>query len=862
MNWYVIACAWMFATIVLAVPHPGAQPEPIVKVFGLRVPSSLLTVITLDLEDVSFETVLKEVAAKAGVTFNYNRSRIPIDQRLTVRMVDIRAIDALNHVMEKTSTELVLLQDGNLAVVNSSPSSNEQRQAMKSTLSGFVRDSSDGESLPNATITIQVGDFKTGTLANTDGYYAIPQIPEGRCAVAVSYIGYTVFQDSVLLRAGQDVRQDIELDSEAVALGEIVVEAEAAPVQQHELRQQPSVVALQIKSLKQMPAMGETDLLRGLQLLPGVQTASDYSSGLYVRGGGPDQTGILLDQMRLYNPSHAFGFFSTFNPDAIKDVTFYKGAYPAQYGGSLGAILDVQNRDGNRREFRTSGGVSLISSRLMSEGPLGKGSWMVAGRRTYIDPVLRLVRTHTDGLDGMGYYFYDLNAKFNTQLTANDNIMISAYGGDDHLDVAVSDSTNSVSFANRWGNRALMARWTHVFSPMLYGRMIALYSKYRSDIILDVFDTPISLRNRVRDLTFKGDLDFFASQNHTLRTGTDLTFFRFDYGWQFDQWMNNQIVKPYLLSIYVQDDWKMTPLTEVRFGTRGAYYGEGGRLSINPRFSLSHLLQEGWRLKIAGGGYQQYLQLVSSEGFSGGDVWISLDETAKPGHSWQMVTGLEWEPTGTYKYSVESYYTDLNNLVVIDEESAENDERSTSEDQFKTGGEGYATGLEFFAEKRRGHLSGWLGYTLGWTRRKFPEIDQGRSFPPKYDRRHDLSLTATYRLTNWSWTANFVYATGQAYTPAAARYTLRDPASGRPVNRILAARRNTGRMLPYHRLDLGMRRHAKFFGGDAEFYLQIFNFYNRRNEWFIEYDREDFNRDPAVVKMLPVIPTFGFDFRF
>ena len=741
-----------------------------------------------------------------------------------------------------------------------------------STLSGFVRDSSNGERLPNAAVAIAVENRAMGALSNAEGYYAIPDIPAGTWVVTASYIGYTTHRDTLALTAGQALRWDIELERQALEMGEVVVEAEATAAER-EVNQRPSVVALQVTDVQQMAAMAEPDLLRSLQLLPGVQAASDFSSGLYVRGGGPDQTGILLDQMRLYNPSHAFGFFSTFNPDAIKDVTFYKGAYPAQYGGSLSAVLDVQNRDGNRRNFSTSGGVSLISSRLMSEGPLGQGSWMVAGRRTYIDPVLRAMRRSTDELDGLGYWFYDVNAKVNTQLSPNDNLMLSAYGGNDHLDISVSDnstegdSTNTSSFGNSWGNEALTGRWTHVFSPVLFGRMIALYSKYQSDITLNLFGTPIAVRNRVRDVSIKGDLDYFAAADHTLRTGIGLTLFRFDYGVRFDQYENNQVVKPYLLSAYIQDDWQVTPLTEARLGLRGTYYKEGGHLSLNPRFSLSRVLQEGWRVKLAGGSYRQYLQLVSSEGFSGGDLWLPLDETVEPGRSYQAVSGLEWEPSNSYRFSVETYYTDLANLVVLDEEQEENDEQETSEDVFKTGGTGYATGVELFAEKRRGRLSGWLGYTLGWTRRTFPDIDGGRTFPPKYDRRHDVSLTATYRLARWTWTANFVYGTGQAFTPAAARYTLRDPASDRPVDRLLAAQRNTARLLPYHRLDVGMRRTFGLFGADVDFYVQIFNAYNRRNEWFVQYDPEDPTEQdpteqPLVVKMLPIVPTFGFDFRF
>ena len=736
-----------------------------------------------------------------------------------------------------------------------------------STLSGFVRDRSDGERLPNAAVAIAVADRELGALTNSEGYYAIPAIPPGTWVVTASYIGYTTHQDTLALTAGQALRWDIELNRQALELGEVVVEAEATAVES-DVNQRPSVVAMPVADLQQMAAMAEPDLLRSLQLLPGVQAASDFSSGLYVRGGGPDQTAILLDQMRLYNPSHAFGFFSTFNPDAIKNVTLYKGTYPAQYGGSLSAVLDVQNRDGNRRDFSTRGGVSLITSRLMSEGPLGQGSWMVAGRRTYIDPVLRAVRRSTDDLNGLGYWFYDVNAKVNTQLGPNDNLMLSAYGGNDHLDISASagsarsDSTNTLSFGNNWGNEALTGRWTHVFSPALFGRVMALYSRYQSDITLNLFGTPIAVRNRVREISVQGDLDYFAAAAHTLRAGVGVTFFRFDYGVRFDQYENDQLVRPYLISAYLQDDWQVTPLTEARLGLRGTYYEEGGHLSLNPRFSLSRVLGEGWRVKLAGGSYRQYLQLVSSEGFSGGDLWLPLDETVEPGRSYQGVAGLEWEPSSRYRLSLETYYTDLANLVVLDEEREENYEPETSEDVFKTGGTGYATGVELFAEKRGGRLTGWLGYTLGWTRRAFPDIDGGQTFPPKYDRRHDVSLTAAYRLDRWTWTANFSYGTGQAYTPPAARYTLRDPASDRPIDRLLAARRNTARLLPYHRLDVGMRWAFGLFGADVEFYLQIFNAYNRRNEWFVQYDPEDATEQPIVVKMLPIVPTFGFDFRF
>ena len=829
-------------------------------------PAPIFTIISVDLVEVPLETALNHIAEKGGFPLNYNRSRIPIDATITVQLELVRALDALRHVMDETQTALVTMEQGQLVIVPAS-----DVDAVESTISGFIVDHGDGEQLSNATIVVLNGDGqrRLGTLSNAEGYYAIPGITEDFCVIIASYIGYETFRDTLEIANRNNVRVDIELKRTAVQLGEVLVEADLNSSPENNLSVRPSIASLKVRDIKQMAAMGEPDLLRGLQLLPGVQSASDFSSGLYVRGGGPDQTGIFLDQARLYNPSHAFGLFSTFNPDAVKDVTLYKGAYPAQYGGNLGAVLDVQNRDGNRRRFSTSGGISLISSRLLAEGPLGSGSWMLAGRRTYIDPLLRAVRKRADEFKGLGYHFYDVNGKMNTQLTDRDNLMVSFYGGEDDLNLAIQEGDDRLSFGMLWGNQTVTGRWTHVFSPQLFSRLIALYSEYHSRITVDLLDLPLAIDNKVREVTLKSDFDYFASDRHTLRSGADLSFYRFNYGSQFDEYKSTLSTKPFLLNSYIQDDWQLSSLTEAQLGVRAAYYSDGSDLSVNPRFSLRHFLQDNVRIKLAGGIYRQYLQLVSSEGFSGADTWVPLDETVDPGRSWQVITGLEWDASKSYSLSTEAYYTDLSNLVSVNEDAEENREDLTSKELFHTGGTGYATGLEFFLEKRSGQLTGWLGYTLGWTRRTFDQIDYGRSHPPKYDRRHDLSLTATYRFTpacstcgHWILTTNFVYGTGQAYTPAAARYTLTDPAAEEPVDRLLAARRNSGRLLPYHRLDLGVRRTLTLFGQHAEIYLQIVNAYNRRNEWFIQYDAEDSEKPPQIVRMLPVIPTFGFDFRF
>ncbi len=726
------------------------------------------------------------------------------------------------------------------------------------TLSGFVADQSNGESLPYATVVLRGQGPPIGALSNVDGYYALKAIPiDTTFVLTISYVGYVSYQDTVVFRTGEDRRLDVQLLPEAIETQEIIVEADR---DEEERLIQPGFVEIEAAKIRDMPSIGETDILRSLHLLPGIKSASDISSGLYVRGGGPDQTLILLDQVPLYNPSHAFGFFSTFNPDAIRDMTLHKGAYPAQYGGRLGAVLDVRNKDGNRKGFQATGGVSLIASRLTLEGPTPKGSWMVSGRRTYIDPILSLIRS--DSTDVPAYYFYDLNAKWNHDLSDRNKLQFSGYFGRDNLTFDIDEDT---FFKIRWGNTAFTSKWTHVFSPALYGNFMVAGSKYTSTTSLNIFDTPILFTNSIQDYTLKGDVDWFATRDHALSTGFYLTHYDFEFLQEFNR--EEQInlgLKPNLFSAYLQDHYQPGSHTDIRLGFRGNYFSEGGRYQLEPRLSVSQTLNDTWRAKFAGGSYHQYLQLVSTEAFTGGDFWVPLDETVNPGRSWQVVTGLEWEPSVRYQVSVEGYYTDLANLVVLDTRVAADSENTTSEAVFVTQGSGYATGLEVFLERRTGALTGWIGYTLGWTQRQFAGLNGGKKFPPKYDRRHDVSFVANYELGRWTFGANYLYGTGQAYTPASARYSLRSPAVPdlQVEDLVLPALRNSARLLPYHRMDVNVQRKFKLFGTEAEVFLQVFNVYNRRNEWFVSYNVDDPETDPEVVKMLPIVPTFGINFQF
>ena len=700
--------------------------------------------------------------------------------------------------------------------------------AQAATLSGFVTDADNGEALTRAAIAVE--GLPLGAVSNNSGYYAVKQVPAGTHVVSASHAGYQTRWDTLRFGADETVRLNLALGPKPVDMGEeISVEAER--------------ISLRAKPVQQLPALGEADLLRSLQLLPGIQAVSDISSGLYVRGGGPDQTAILLDDIPLYNPSHLFGLFSTFNPDAIKEVNLYKGAYPATYGRTLGAVLDVSNREGNRQRTSGRGGVSLISGRLLTEGPVGQGSWMLAGRRTYLEPVLSAIRSR--GVDiPLNYYFYDFNGKVN-QRWSDDTFTVSTYWGQDDLRLELEDDESLVDL--RWGNRALTARWTHIFSPALFGHFMAAGSEYESIIALRFLDAPVRIANSIRDWSLKGDVDYFANRNHTLSLGFLATLFEFHFARSFNERTQLDLrQEPVLLEGYVQDEWRPGPTTRVQLGGRGTYFSVGHRLHFTPRLSLSHALSDKVRVKAGGGVYRQHLQLITTEAFSGGDFWVPLDSTVEPGRSYQAVTGVEWTPSQRYQFSVEAYYTDLANLVTVDTEVPDDNEATHSEAVFKSGGTGWAKGLEVFLQRRTGALTGWIGYALGWTRRTFPELNDGRPFPPKHDRRHDLSFVASYKVGAWRLGASLAYASGQAFTPPS------EP----------SAQLNSARLLPYHRLDVSTSRSFELWRTASEFYVQIFNVYSRRNEWFLQLDSVDPEVDPRKIKQLPIIPTLGFNFNF
>ncbi len=730
-------------------------------------------------------------------------------------------------------------------------------------VNGYVKDSETGETLISANVAFL--ENNRGASTNTLGYFTITNVQPGSYTLAASYIGYKLFQQEITLAAGENLRIEIELEPETFVGEEIVVESQA---EKEELK---SIGTAQVTTelIKSLPSVFEADVFRSIQLLPGVKSASDFSSGLYIRGGSPDQTLILLDRTTVYNPSHFFGFFSTFNPDAIKDVRLYKGGYPAEYGGRLGSVLSIYNKDGNRNEFAGSATLGMLASRVSIEGPINKGSYMFAFRRSTLEPLLAALRQNTDNVPSL-FYFLDFNGKINYDASRNDKFSLAAYTGTDKVRFPFADDAE---FLLNYGNRTISGNWTHIFNEKLFSNFVVTSSRYFNTPEFEFGGTPFERDNNIYDYSIKSDLEYLPNEKHQISTGIWAGIFTLRLQDRFDNQdsFSSRIHSRYG-SFYVQDTWQPTDKWKVIGGARLNYFSDGEFLRLEPRLSIEHKLNDRIRLQSAYGRYNQFFTLITNEAFSGFDVWLTTDEGVDPAYGDQFVIGAKTIPFKDYGLDIEAYYRTMKDLFELDPFLPDAAGLLYS-DVFRFG-EGYAFGVEAMFEKQVGRLNGFIGYTWGETWRKFPgfnvrlgdENNEARFYPPKYDRTHDVNLVLNYRLSRkWKVTGAWVYATGQAYTLVLGRYALFDePYSGVDENDSFTVENvNASRLPAYHRLDLSFSRTGTFFGlGEAEWQFQVINAYSRRNVWFQAFDFDENPIEVTDVTQLPIIPAFSYTVKF
>ena len=691
------------------------------------------------------------------------------------------------------------------------------------TVSGVVTDAASGEVLIGATVYAPA--LGVGAATNAYGFYSLPLAaraasgPPDSVAVRVSYVGYRA--QVLTVARGQDVRLDVALGADQ-SLGEVVVEADDGTVARPEDTPQMGQVALTGRDVKGLPALlGEADVLKAIQLLPGVRGGAEGTAGIYVRGGSPDQTLILLDGTPVYNSSHLFGFLSTFNGDAVSRVELTKGAYPARFGGRLGSVLDVRLRDGNLERTAAQGQVGILSSRLLVEGPVipGKASFLVSGRRTYADVVARpfidsanrKAEANGNAVVDPRAYFYDLNAKLNWQPTERDRVYLSLYTGSDVFgfeskrgyqqcagDVRSGCTGTGVEDVNGggldWGNVTGALRATRVLSPRTFAAVTLTASDYSFDVGVfteegrggaDPSVARVRYTSGIRDLGARADLDWAAGPGHTVRVGGGATVHRFTpgalsltgeiarEGIAIDTLLGSSRTTGLDVVAYAEDEWRVSDRLQLGLGVHGAVYTTAGYTypSVEPRVSAAFQVRDRLAVKASAAVTQQPLHLLTSGAGLGlpADLWVPADSIG-PERGTQVAVGLAGSSvSGRTTWTVEGYWRDMRGLVAYREGAAFTTPFDDWQDLVVTG-DGTSRGVEVFVQHRADRLTAWLGYTLAKTDRQFDALNRGQRFPFRYDRRHDVSAVALYNLSGrFDVSAAFVYGTGDAVTLPEAR---------------------------------------------------------------------------------------------
>ena len=790
-----------------------------------------------------------------------------------------------------------------------------------SSISGFIRDDSSGEPISYANVFLS--NSTLGAATNQDGYFVISNIPVGKYEVNATMIGYGIFKQNIELSEGQPIRLDIRLNEEIIQTTEVLVTAER---QKFERSMESSQISLDIREINSAPAFIEPDVFRTLQMLPGVQTTSDFSSALYVRGSTPDQNLIMLDGIAVYNPYHLGGIFSTFNTDAIKEADFHAGGFPARYGGRMGAILNVLNREGNTRKVKGSANISLISSKGLIEGPLPswrgmKGSWMISGRRTYFDTVIDALKIpigqRIDGSDiyfQFPYYFYDYQVKINLDIDQDHRLTYSRFYGDDIIDFSFEETLESsgtnvnvrseTGFGVKWpwGNHTNGLTWRWIIAPDLVAKTFFSHSRYRFDFELSAQDrntytytdstielfSDVTFRafDIIKDNTIETALTWQAAQDHTVTGGFQVKDVNFDLGLDISIATQDTSLDFSLLSlvnntreiaIFAQDKWDVSEKLKFQFGLRSTHYNLHNNIYFDPRLSMKYHYSKDIAFKLNWGLYHQFLTTANNqdENLRLVELWLGIPKDKPASVAQHIISGLEYMSPKNIFYRLEVYHKDFDNLLTLKQENtntvegAESD--STTNEFWDTKGNSH--GIELLIKKSSGKLNGWVGYT--YARTKY-YTDPSRWHYPNFDRTHTLNIVGNIELSqDLEFSAGLTRSSGNPYTKILGRLyeweqDLYSNMVWYPYDSYIVGEKNTERYDDYFRVDIGLtRKGGNIFGQEYDTYWQIMNLTQNLNILQYTYDT---NTDPLTgdqlgvrrrpVPMFPLIFTFGIKFEF
>jgi hypothetical protein len=746
-------------------------------------------------------------------------------------------------------------------------------------ISGFIYDAVTGEALIGTNIliyrdTLKVNsEFIYGTATNNFGYYVIPKLKRDNYYIFFRHLGYRVSIKEVDLKQREsNLNFNVQLEPENIKLDEVVVEGEK--IDKNVL----STIDVSPELLTKLPSMtGEVDLFRLLQLLPGVNKSSELSNGLYVRGGSPDQTLTLVDGSIIYNPSHIGNIASTFNSNAIQDIKLIKGAFPAEYGGRLSSVLDIRLRSGTKEKEKGTIGVGVINSFFNLEGPLeNSATFMVAGRIMYYD----LLQNNFDKNSTVPRYtFHDLNGKMNFNLSESSILSLSAMYSYDNM---YNPSEDEIDYIIEWKNLNVALNWLQINSKSLLLNSSLSFTNYEFSSKVGIGTNTLSSSSyytnpNLTDLIFRQTAELNWAMNQKLKTGFEIAFHNYDllyneyYDLSYEQDpYAGEDINAVEAALFLQNESVFFNSLKTNLGGRLFYFNDTNQITFEPRVSVSYELMNGFYIKGAAAVANQYLHLITRNDIAlPTDLWYPATENIRPSHSTQYVFGIDkYFEDESFQTSVEVYYRDMKNIYEFKNSPEINPLNNSIEDQFVQGvGEAY--GMELFFQKREGNLIGWIGYTLSWTKRRFDELNLGKVFYPKYDRRHDLSLAATYNLTDQiTLGATFTYATGMRYNAPSGQFVF-NPIGVSGTSQILFNYDdlNTYKFPAYHKLDLNFNYKIRFTKTELNFYINLYNVYNRRNAYaqFLVFSEDADGNETIKLKrisLFPFIPAAGVSISF
>lgn len=783
----------------------------------------------------------------------------------------------------------------------------DKTQMNQITISGVVKDKESGETLPFANVFIK--DTNIGTTTNGDGFFTLFNVPSENSTIQVQYLGYKVETLTLTKEIVKD-KITILLAPDFNKLDEVVINTDSRQ-QIIKMNENVSQISLSPKRLASIPNLGEKDIFRALQLLPGVSGTNESSAGLYVRGGTPDQNLVLLDGFTVYHVDHFYGFFSAFNSDAIKDIQLFKGGFPAEYGGRISSVMDLTGKRGNINKVSFSGGLSLVSANATLEIPIGeKANLLLAGRRSYTDIIRsglynNIFDLYNDNDQSNGtrfpnfnnfqqnqtqpsFYFYDLNTKFSYNPSDKDIISISMYNGEDNLDSSRKNNNTFGSNADgersittdikdllNWGNWGSSIRWARQWNDKLYTNIVGAYSNYFSnrnrvnDVTIQLPDTTNNFKtglvedNNLKDYTLRLHSEYKINSKHSLEFGGQITKNDVDYNYTFNDTITviDQKDEGVLNTVYLQDKWSPSEKLNIVGGIRATHFDVTDEFYYEPRFSLSYQLNDKLKLKGAWGRYYQFVNRIVREDVTQGsrDFWLLADEENSPiSFSEHLIIGSSYE-IDDWLFDIEYFEKEMTGLTEFSLrfQSALG---ADPNDQLFFEGTGISRGVDFLIQKMVGKYTGWMGYTLSEVVHTFPGLSD-KPFYSLNDQRHEFKLVNVLKAGRWDLGATWVYGSGKPYTAPNGIYTI-TLLDGTKTEYVSVGDKNGPRHAPYHRLDLSFTYKFDIGSGKGSMGLSLFNFYNRSNTWYKEFEVVNGQVIETNINYIGFTPSLFFNVSF